>query len=168
MADLVGIESWHGDGIGDTGLDFLVDGQIQCGDEGGQSDEDEIVIFRELLKQKAQFTEGIGLHEMSVINERYDHFAILIELVDLDEKPFFALEIAAVGFGLKGVAQQAQKRGIGVESSGHRREHEPLGIVLQKYGFYNRFSCSWLAQEETKATLLAMNQEGIKDFLLMS
>jgi hypothetical protein len=168
VADLVGIESRHGYGISNTGFDFLVDGQIQRGDEGGQSDEDEVVIFRELLKQKAQFPEGIGLHQMRVINEWYDHFAVLIEFVNLDEKPFFALEIAAVGFGLKGVAQQAQKRGIGVESSGHRREHEPLGIVLQKNGFNDRFSCARLAQQEAKATLLAMNQQGIKDFLLMS
>jgi hypothetical protein len=105
---------------------------------------------------------------MRVINEGHDHFAILIKLMNLKQEPFFALEIAAVGFGLKGVAQQAQKRGIGVESSGHRSEHEPFGIVLQKYGFDDRFSGARLAQQEAKTALLAMNQEGIKDFLLMS
>ncbi len=168
VADLVGIESGYGDGIGNAGFDFLVDGQIQRGDEGGQSDEDEIVIFRELLKEKSQFPQRISLHEMSVINERNDHFAILIKLMNLKQEPFFALEIATVGFGLEGVAQQAQKRGIGVESSGDRSKHEPFGIMLQKYSFDDRFAGSWLAQQETKATLLAMHQEGIKDFLLMS
>jgi len=168
VADLVGIESRHGDGIGDAGFDFLVDGQIQRGDEGGQSDEDEIVIFRELLKEKSQFPQRISLHEMSVINEGHDHFTILIELVNLKQEPFFTLEIAAIGFGLKGVAQQAQKRGIGVESSGHRSEHEPFGIVLQENRFDDRFACAGLAEQEAKATLLAMHQEGVKDFLLMS
>jgi YD repeat-containing protein len=48
----------YGDGIGDAGFNFLVHREIERGDEGGQSDENEIVIFGELLKQKAQFSEG--------------------------------------------------------------------------------------------------------------
>ncbi len=126
------------------------------------------MIFRELLKQKAQFPEGIGLHEMGVINERDDHFAVLIELMDLGEQAAFTLEIAAVRFGLEGIAKEPQQRGIGVERAGDRSEHKPFGIVLQKNGFDDRFPRAGLTEQETKTALLAMNQEGIKDLLLMS
>ncbi len=35
VANLVGVQSGHGDGISNAGFDFLVDGHIQRGDERG-------------------------------------------------------------------------------------------------------------------------------------
>ncbi len=126
------------------------------------------MIFGKVLEQEAQFTQRIGLHQMGVVDERDDHFAILIELMDLGEEPLFTLEIAAIGFGLEGVAKQAQQRGIGVKGAGDRCDHEPFGIVVQQDGFDGGFAGAGLAEQEAKAALLAMDQEGIKDVLLMS
>ena len=104
---------------------------------------------------------------MGVINERNNDFSVLIELMNLGQQLFLAFEVAAIGFALEGGTEDSQDVRIGMEGSGNRSDHEPFGIMIKQGGFNDRFASSGLSQQEAKATLLAVDTEGVEDFLLM-
>jgi hypothetical protein len=67
-------------------------------------EEDEVVVFREVLEEEPEFAEALDFHEVGVINDGGEHFALLIDLPGgFDEEPF-AGGIPADGLYLKSLA----------------------------------------------------------------
>jgi hypothetical protein len=57
VAHGVGAEAFGDDRVGDATLDVLVDAEVESGEEAGPADEDEVVIFGEVLEEQVQFAE---------------------------------------------------------------------------------------------------------------
>lgn len=51
--EVIGIELWDDDRIGDTGFNIVIDGEVDSGKEGRLADEDEVVIFGEVFEEEA-------------------------------------------------------------------------------------------------------------------
>lgn len=77
--EVVWIEFWHEDGEGNSGFNVLVDGEMDITHQIGLADEDEVVIFWEVLEEEPQFSQAFDVHQMSIINDGSDHFAEVIE-----------------------------------------------------------------------------------------
>ncbi len=74
----VRIEFWDYNGVGDSRFDIFIDAQADIGKQRGLANEDEVVIFWEVLEEQAQFAKTIDLHEMGVIDNGSDHPAKML------------------------------------------------------------------------------------------
>ncbi len=61
--------------VGDPGADLLVDREGQGLHQRRLADEHEVVGARKVLTHQPQFAEAIGRHQVSVIDDRHEHFA---------------------------------------------------------------------------------------------
>ena len=50
VAQGVGAQAFGDDGVGDAALDVLVDAEVETGEEVGPTDENEVVVFGEVLE----------------------------------------------------------------------------------------------------------------------
>jgi len=167
FGSLIGIESGEDDGVGDSGFDVLVDGEIDVDEKIGLADEDEVVIFWEVFKEKSEFAQGFDFHQMSVINDGDDHFAELIEVEGFFDEAFFAFEGAALEADGKCLTKDSQDVEIGVESAADGGGDKALGVMVFEGLFDGGFSGAGFTQEEAESSLLAVDAEGFEDVLLV-
>ena len=69
VAHVVGIEPFGDDGVGDAALDVLVDAEVESGEQAGPADEDEVVVFGEVLEEEPQLAEVGQVHEVGVVED---------------------------------------------------------------------------------------------------
>ncbi len=83
--------------------------ELEGGVEGGLADEDEVVVFGEVLEHEAQFVEGINGQEVGVVDDRDDGSASGVLGAGFGDEAVFALGVDAEGVELKGLAEEAQE-----------------------------------------------------------
>jgi len=115
VAHGVGAEAFGDDRVGDATLDVLVDAEVESGEEAGPADEDEVVIFGEVLEEQAQFAEVGQVHEVGVVENGGQRLAGVIEAEGLFDESAFALEGGAFEFDTKRFAQNFYRVGIGMQ-----------------------------------------------------
>jgi hypothetical protein len=60
--------------VGDAAFQVELRAELERGVEGGLADEDEVVVFGEVLQQEAQFVEGLDGQEVGVVDDGDDGF----------------------------------------------------------------------------------------------
>jgi len=75
------------------------------------ADEHEVVGVWEVLEEKAQFAQAVGLHEVSVVNDGDKHFAGAAEAEGFLNQEAFAVVVAALELDLKGLAGVSSPKG---------------------------------------------------------
>ena len=58
VAHGVGPEAFGDDGVGDAAFDVVVDAEVEGGEQVGPADEDEVVVFGEVLEERAATCAG--------------------------------------------------------------------------------------------------------------
>ena len=69
VAHVVGVEPFGDDRVGDAALDVLVDAEVEGGEQAGPADEDEVVVFGEVLEEQPQLAEVGQVHEVGVVED---------------------------------------------------------------------------------------------------
>jgi hypothetical protein len=164
---VVGIEALDSDGVGDAALDVLVDGQMQLVHELRLSEKDKVVILGKVLKEKPELSEALHVHEMGVINDRDEHFALMVDLPARLDEEFLALGVATVGFDLERLAEDMQRIGVGVKGSGDGWGDHALGVMVEDGMFNDAFPCAGFSHDDAQSPLLAMDFDCLKNVLLM-
>ena len=95
-------------GVGDAALDILVEGERELVEQLGLGHEHKIVILWEVLKEQTKLAESVDFHEMSVVDDRREHLAKLIESLSFLNESALADEVSALGFELEGLTEDAQ------------------------------------------------------------
>jgi len=65
-------------------------------------------ILGKILKEQTQPAEGIDAHQVGVVDDRYQHFAGVVDAFGLLNETSFAAKVPAVGVDLERLAQDAQ------------------------------------------------------------
>jgi hypothetical protein len=167
LVDLVGIEPGDNDGKGDTGLDVLVDAEVEIGQEGGLANQNQVMILGEVFQQQPQFSQAGHVHEMGVVDDGSNHHTEMVEAERFLDETLFTGEIAAIDFKAKGVAKNAQGVAVRVKGAGDGGGDEAFLVMILEGLFDDRFTGAGLAQEQAQPALLAMDAQRIEDVLLM-
>jgi hypothetical protein len=164
---ILGIQAWHLDGIGDAALDVLIDGQVQLVHELRLGEEDEVVVFREVLEKEAQLPETLDIHEMGVVNDGGEHLTLLIDLPGGFDEEFLAGGIPAEGLDLESLAEDMQGIGVSVQGAGNGRCDHALGVMRDQRVLDNAFTGARFAHDDAKAALLAVDFKRLENLLLV-
>jgi len=95
-AHIFGVKAGNLNGIGDAALDVLVDGEVQFVDELGLGEEDKVVVLGKIFDQEPEFAQAFDVHEMGVVNDGDEHFALAVDLPSRLDEEFFAGGITAI------------------------------------------------------------------------
>lgn len=88
---VVGREGLELAGPGDAAVDVGVDRQLELVAQAGMADEDEVVVFWEVLQKQSYFTQRLDREVVGVVDDRCEHFACLVEAVSFVDELSFAL-----------------------------------------------------------------------------
>ncbi len=66
---------------------------------------------------------------MRIVDDGRKHFSQVIEPLGFDDEPRFAAMVAAIGVDLKGLAEDAEGRVVGVQGAVDHGRDEAFGIV---------------------------------------
>ncbi len=102
-------------GIGHSALEILVHGQIQIGEQLHLTDQDQVVVLGEILQQQAEFPQVVHVHQVSVVDDRHQHLAGVIEMGRLFDQSTFALEGGTLELDAKRFAEDLDRVGVGVK-----------------------------------------------------
>ena len=163
---VVGIEAFGDDRIRDAALDVLVDVQGQAAEQGRLADEDQIMVLGEVLKKQPQLTEGVHLHQMGVVDDGDQGYAVAVVAEGLGDEPLLEGESVALEFGIEGFAQDLDGIGVGMEGAADRGDELTLVLPLLEGFLDDGFASSRIADDQAQSALLAMDAQGIVDFLL--
>ncbi len=104
---------------------------------------------------------------MSFIDEDQKAFAFVIDFVGVFNEELFVGDVHPFGFNLKGLAEDAQGAGVGVECSPDRGFDEVFGLMFDQGLFEDGFARSWFTEDQGKASLVTVYQEYFKDLFLV-
>jgi hypothetical protein len=90
---IVGVEALHEDGVGDAAAEVFIDLERQTAHQGGLSDENEVMVFGEILEEQSQFSQRLHLQEMCVVDHGHEGFSLPVEGERLFDEGFFADEV---------------------------------------------------------------------------
>jgi hypothetical protein len=154
-------------GVGDTGADFLVDGEAEGLEQRRLSDKHEVMRTREVLTEQAELAQAVTGHEMGVINDGNEQLSGTVETEGMSHQKAFAVMIASFKLNLKGLAEDTQGIVVGMQGAVDHGCDHAFGIMAKKGLFEDTFAGAGLAEHQAKTTLLGVNQEDVEDFLLM-
>ena len=115
VAHEVGAKAFGDDGVGDAALDILVDAEVEVGEEAGPTDENEVVIFGEVLEEQSELAQVGQVHEVGVVEDGGQRFAGVIQAEGLFDESAFAFEGGVVELDTKSFAQNFDRVGVGVQ-----------------------------------------------------
>jgi len=104
---------------------------------------------------------------MRIINNRHHHSSELIQAEGFFDEPFLAFKSIPCEVDGEGLAEDTHNIVISVKRATDGGGDETFIVMLFESFLNGGFSCSGLAQEQTESSLLAVNAEGVMDFLLM-
>ncbi len=104
-------------GVGDTAFDVFVWCEGQLCEQVGLCDEDEVVVFGKVFEEQSESAQGIGFHEVGVIDDGDEHFAAVVDAVGFFDEALFAGVTFAVGIDLKRLAQNSDGAEVGVQGA---------------------------------------------------
>jgi hypothetical protein len=118
VTHVVGIEPLGDDRVGDAALDVLVDAEVQSGEQIGPAEQDQVVVFGEILEEKPQLAQVGQVHEVGIVENGGQGLAGVIEAEGLLDKAAFAGEGGAFEFDAEGIAEDFDGVGVGVQGPG--------------------------------------------------
>ena len=118
VAHGVGAEAFGDDRVGDAAFDVLVDAEVEGGEQAGPADEDEVVVFGEVLEEQPQLAQVGQVHEVGVVEDGGQGLAGVVEAEGLLDEAAFALEGGAFELDAEGVAEDFDGVGVGVQGAG--------------------------------------------------
>src|SRR5271155_4514411 len=167
VAQVVGVEAFGDDGVGDAAFDVVVDAEVESSEQAGAADEDEVVILGEVLEEEPQLAEVGQVHEMGVVEDGSQAFAGVIEAESLLDEAAFALEGVAFELDAEGITEDLDGVGVGVQGAGDGGDQVLVFGEAMQGLFEDALPGTWNAEDETEAALLAMDLEGVVDLLLL-
>ena len=164
---VVGVEFEEGSGEGDSGFDVFIDAQGHGGEEVGLAEEDEVVVFGELVEHESEFAEDVEVHEVGFVDDGDEGFAVPVADESGLDEPFFAADMDAVEIDMKGGAEDFEGVGVGVHGAiDGDDDHSFIGFLSN--GFLDDgLAGARLSHDEAKTALLRMHLEGVEDVLLL-
>ena len=69
VAQGIRAEAFGDDGVGDPTLDVLVDAEVEGSEQVGPANENEVVVFGEVLEEESQLAEVGQVHEVGVVED---------------------------------------------------------------------------------------------------
>ena len=111
-------EAFGDDRVGDAAFDVLVDAEVESGEQAGPADEDEVVVFGEVLEEQPQLAQVGQVHEVGVVEDGGQGLAGVVEAEGLLDEPAFAFEGGAFELDAEGVAEDFDGVGVGVQGAG--------------------------------------------------
>ena len=117
VAHVIGIEAFGDDGVGDAAFDVLVDAEVEGGEQAGPADEDEVVVFGEVLEEQAQLAQVGQVHEVGVVEDGGHGFAGVVEAEGLLDESAFTFKRRAFELDAEGVAEDFDGVGVGMKSA---------------------------------------------------
>jgi hypothetical protein len=164
---VVGSDLLHDDRIGYSALDVLVVGQADAAQERRLADQDEVMVLGEVLEEQAELSEALDIHEMSVVNDRRDHLAQMVQSESLLDQALFAAEGAALEIDAEGGGEDFNGVEIGVKSSRYGWRDKPFLIEGFERFLQDGLAGAGFAEHEAESALLAMDSQGIENDLLV-
>ena len=167
VAHVVGVEAFGDDGVGDAAFDVLVDAEVEIGEQAGLADEDEVVVFGEVLEEQPQLAEVGQVHEVGVVEDGGQRFAGVVEAEGLLDEPAFALEGGAFELDAEGIAEDFDGVGVSVQGASNGGDEVLVfGEALQGL-FDDALAGAGDAEHQAESALLAMDLEGVVNLLLL-
>ena len=120
VAHGIGPEAFGDDRVGDATFDVLVDAEVEGGQQAGPADEDEVVVFGEVLEEQPQLAQVGQVHEVGVVEDGGQGLAGVVEAEGLLDEAAFALEGGAFELDAEGLAEDLDGVGVGVQGSARR------------------------------------------------
>ena len=117
VAHVLAMEAFGDDRVGDAALDVQVDAQVQRGQQVGPADEDEVVVFGEILEEEPQLAQVGQVHEVSVVEDGGQRLAGAIEAEGLLNEPAFAGKSRAFELDAESLAEDLDGVGVGVQGA---------------------------------------------------
>ena len=148
-------------------MNVLVDAEVEGGEQTGPADEDEVVVFGEVLEEQPQLAEVGHVHEMSVVEDGGQGFAGVVEAEGLFDESAFAFEGGAFEFDTEGVAEDFD--GVGVSMKGAPDGGNQVlvfGEALERL-LDDGLAGAGDAEHQAEPPLLTMDFEDIVDLLLL-
>ena len=118
VAHVVGIEPLGDDRVGNAALDVQVDAEVEGGEQVGPADEDQVVVFGEVLEEQPQLAQVGQVHQVGVVEDGGQGLAGVVEAEGLLDEAALALEGVALELDLEGVAEDFDRVGVGVQRPG--------------------------------------------------
>src|SRR5271155_89959 len=115
VADGVGIKPLGDDRVGDAAFDVLVDAEVEGGEQTGPAEEDEVVIFGEVLEQQSQLAQVGQVHEVGVVEDGGQGLAGVVEAEGLLDQTAFAGKGGAGKLDAESVAQDLDGVGVSMQ-----------------------------------------------------
>ena len=167
VAQGVGAQAFGDDRVGDAALDVLVDAQVERGQQAGPADEDEVVVFGEVLEQQPQLAEVGQVHEVGVVEDGGQRLAGVVEAEGLLDESAFALEGGAFELDAEGVAEDLDGVGVGVQGAADGGDEVLVfGKSLQRL-LDDGLAGAGDAEHQAQSALLAMDLERVVNLLLL-
>ena len=167
VAHGVGTQAFGDDRVGDAAFDVLVDAEVQGGEQAGPADEDEVVVFGEVLEEQPQLAQVGQVHEVGVVEDGGQAFAGVVEAEGLLDEAAFALEGGAFELDAEGVAEDFDGVGVGVQGACDGGDQVLFfGEALERL-FDDRFAGAGDAEHQAQSALLAMDLERVVNLLLL-
>jgi hypothetical protein len=104
---------------------------------------------------------------MRIVDDGGEHFAGAVQAPGLFDETLLAAEVCALAFDLKGLAQDAQRAVVGVQSPVDDRGHEAFGVVLAQGAFDDALAGAGLSDDDAQAPLLAVDAQSVQHFALV-
>ena len=167
VAHGVGVEAFGDDRVGDAAFDVLVDAEVEGGEQAGPADEDEVVVFGEVLEEQPQLAQVGQVHEVGVVEDGGQALAGVVEAEGLLDEAAFALEGGAFELDAEGVAEDFDGVGVGVQGAGDGGDQVLVfGQALQGL-LDDALAGAGDAEHQAQSALLAMDLEGVVNLLLL-
>ena len=167
VAHVVGVEPFGDDGVGDAAFDVLVDAEVEGGEQAGPADEDEVVVFGEVLEEQPQLAQVGQVHEVGVVEDGGQGLAGVVEAEGLLDEAAFALEGGAFELDAEGVAEDFDGVGVGVQGAGDGGDQVLVfGQALQGL-LDDALAGAGHAEHQAQSALLTMDLERVVNLLLL-
>ena len=89
---IIGIQFGQDCGIGDPGLYVVVDPQGHVVQQFRLAHQDDVMIFGKIRKEQPEFSQGLHIHQVSIVDDEDEGFADIVQVVRFLDEPFFAFE----------------------------------------------------------------------------
>ncbi len=125
------------------------------------------MVLGEIFEEQADTAEGWHIHQVRIVDDGREHLAGAVEAPGFFDEALFAAEVGTVGFDVKGLAQDAEGRVVGVQRPVDDGSDDALGVVLAECVFDDALAGAGLADDDAEPALLAVDAQDIEDFPLV-
>jgi len=118
-------------------------------------------------KEQSEFAQTVHVHEVGIIDDRYEHLSVTVDLPASFDEQLFSAGIAPADFDAKGFAEDLQGVGVGVECACNRRGDHAFGVMMKDGLFDDAFAGAGFAHDHTESALLGVDFDGVEDLFLV-